>query len=106
MSNDDFIRTTEKRHYTSVIDIWSRLEKSKDIYLSKYKGWYSVSDEAYYDEEEIETKNNIKCAKISGSKVEWVEEEYQHGRINYLNYMRIIKNLSYLNQEKMRLCNL
>ena len=75
LSNDDFIRTTEKRHYTSVIDIWSRLEKSKDIYLSKYKGWYSVSDEAYYDEEEIETKNNIKCAKVSGSKVEWVEEE-------------------------------
>ncbi|MBO6482003.1 MAG: methionine--tRNA ligase, partial [Pelagibacteraceae bacterium] len=46
-----------------------------DIYLSKYNGWYSVSDEAYYDEDEIETKDNIKCAKISGSKVEWVEEE-------------------------------
>ncbi|MBO6486163.1 MAG: methionine--tRNA ligase, partial [Pelagibacteraceae bacterium] len=40
-----------------------------------YNGWYSVSDEAYYDEDEIETKDNIKCAKISGSKVEWVEEE-------------------------------
>ena len=75
LSNDDFIRTTEKRHYDSVLDIWSRLEKSKDIYLSKYKGWYSVSDEAYYDEEEIETKNNIKYSKSSGSKVEWVEEE-------------------------------
>ncbi len=75
LSNDDFIRTTEKRHYTSVIDIWSRLEKSKDIYLSKYKGWYSVSDEAYYDEDEIETKNNVKYSKSSGSKVEWVEEE-------------------------------
>ena len=75
LSNDDFIRTTEKRHHKSVLDIWSRLEKSKDIYLSKYKGWYSVSDEAYYDEDEIETKNNIKYAKSSGSKVEWVEEE-------------------------------
>ena len=75
LSNDDFIRTTEKRHHKAVIDIWSRLEKSKDIYLSKYKGWYSVSDEAYYDEDEIETKNNIKIAKSSGSKVEWVEEE-------------------------------
>tara|TARA_Y100001970_G_scaffold291633_1_gene429529 strand:+ start:4569 stop:6113 length:1545 start_codon:yes stop_codon:yes gene_type:complete len=75
LSNDDFIRTTEQRHYKAVLDIWSRLEKSKDIYLSKYKGWYSVSDEAYYDEEEIELKNNIKIAKNSGSKVEWVEEE-------------------------------
>ena len=75
LSNNDFIRTTEQRHHKSVIDIWSRLEKSKDIYLSKYKGWYSVSDEAYYDEDEIVTKNNIKYSKGSGSKVEWVEEE-------------------------------
>ena len=75
LSNDDFIRTTEKRHYKAVEEIWNRLVKSKDIYLSKYNGWYSVSDEAYYDEDEIETKDNIKCAKISGSKVEWVEEE-------------------------------
>ena len=75
LSNDDFIRTTEKRHYKAVEEIWNRLVKSKDIYLSKYNGWYSVSDEAYYDEDEIEIKDNIKCAKISGSKVEWVEEE-------------------------------
>ena len=47
LSNDDFIRTTEKRHYKAVEEIWNRLVKSKDIYLSKYNGWYSVSDEAY-----------------------------------------------------------
>ena len=41
-------------------EIWSRLIKSKDIYLSKYSGWYSVSDEAYYDDEEIITKDNNK----------------------------------------------
>ena len=75
LSNNDFIRTTEKRHYKAVNDIWERLIKSNDIYLSKYTGWYSVSDEAYYDDDEIETINNIKCAKGSGSKVEWVEEE-------------------------------
>tara|TARA_Y100001970_G_scaffold216640_1_gene265202 strand:- start:3258 stop:4802 length:1545 start_codon:yes stop_codon:yes gene_type:complete len=75
LSNDDFIRTTEKRHYKAVEEIWNRLVDSKDIYLSKYKGWYSVSDEAYYDEDEIETKENIKISKSSGSKVEWVEEE-------------------------------
>ena len=75
LSNNDFIRTTEKRHYISVIEIWNRLVKSGDIYLDKYKGWYSISDEAYYDDEEIEEKNGQKFAKNSGSAVDWVEEE-------------------------------
>ena len=75
LSNDDFIRTTEKRHHKSVVEIWNRLVKSGDIYLDKYSGWYSISDEAYYDEDEIEDKNGIKTSKSSGSNVEWVEEE-------------------------------
>ena len=75
LSNDDFIRTTEQRHHKAVNDLWNKLVDSGDIYLSKYKGWYSVSDEAYYDEDEIETKDNLKYAISSGSKVEWVEEE-------------------------------
>ena len=75
LSNDDFIRTTEKRHYKSVNDLWNKLIKSGDIYLSKYKGWYSVSDEAYYNDDEIIEKNNIKISTFSGSPVEWVEEE-------------------------------
>ena len=75
LSNDDFIRTTEERHKKSVENLWNILEKKNEIYLSKYSGWYSVSDEAFYSEEEIDTKNNIKISKISGSQVEWVEEE-------------------------------
>ncbi len=75
LSNDDFIRTTEKRHYKSVNDIWNRLVKSGDIYLSKYKGWYSVSDEAYYNSDEIIEKNKKKFSTFSGSTVEWVEED-------------------------------
>ncbi len=75
LSNSDFIRTTEKRHYKSVEDLWNKLVQSGDIYLDKYKGWYSISDEAYYDSEEIENKDGIKISKSSGSKVEWVEEE-------------------------------
>ena len=75
LSNDDFIRTTEKRHFRSVEEIWSQLEKSGDIYLDKYSGWYSVSDEAYYDEDEIEEIDGKKISKSSGSKVDWVEEE-------------------------------
>ena len=75
LTNDDFIRTTEPRHYKSVIEIWNRLIKSGDIYLDKYNGWYSVSDEAFYDEDEIEEKDGKKISKSSGSLVEWVEEE-------------------------------
>ena len=74
LSNDDFIRTTEKRHYKSVNEIWKRLVQSGDIYLDKYSGWYSISDEAFYDQDEVEDKNGAKVSKSSGSNVEWVEE--------------------------------
>ena len=75
LSNDDFIRTTEKRHKVSVNDLWQRLLKSGDIYLSKYKGWYSISDEAYYNEDEIIEKDGKKVSAFSGSLVDWVEAE-------------------------------
>ncbi len=75
LSNDDFIRTTEKRHHKSVKAIWNKLLESGDIYLSKYEGWYSVSDEAYYTEDEIISENGKKISKSSGSAVDWFEEE-------------------------------
>ena len=75
LSNDDFIRTTEDRHKKSAISVWNKLEKKGEIYLSKYSGWYSVSDEAFYSDDEIEEINGNKIAKPSGSKVEWLEEE-------------------------------
>ena len=75
LSNTDFIRTTEDRHKVSVQNLWNILEKNKQIFLSKYSGWYSVSDEAFYNEDEVEEKVGLKVAKSSGSTVEWVEEE-------------------------------
>ncbi len=75
LSNTDFIRTTEGRHKKSVQYLWNILEKNKQIYLSKYDGWYSISDEAFYNDDEIEEKDGDKVAKSSGSIVEWVEEE-------------------------------
>ena len=75
LSNDDFIRTTEQRHHNSVKDIWNKLLASGDIYLSKYAGWYSISDEAYYSENEIISVGDKKMSKSSGSQVDWVEEE-------------------------------
>ena len=60
LSNTDFIRTTEERHKKTVQYLWSELQKNGDIYLSKYSGWYSVSDEAVYSKEEISEKMDIK----------------------------------------------
>ncbi len=82
LSNTDFIRTTEARHKKSVVNLWNILEKKKEIYLSKYSGWYSVSDEAFYAEDEIENIDGIKKSKSSGSLVEWVEEESYFFRLS------------------------
>ncbi len=72
---DDILRTTEERHKKSVQEIWRRMQKNGDIYLSKYAGWYSVRDEAYYGEDEIETREGKRFAVKTGTPVEWVEEE-------------------------------
>ena len=82
LSNTDFIRTTEDRHKKTVQYLWSQLEKNDDIYLSKYSGWYSVSDEAFYTEEEISEKEDNKIATSSGSLVEWIEEESYFFRLS------------------------
>ena len=75
LTNTDFIRTTEDRHKSSVKYLWKELEKNNEIYLSKYSGWYSVSDEAFYAEDEIEEYEGKKQAISSKSPVEWVDEE-------------------------------
>tara|TARA_A100001035_G_scaffold42981_1_gene30054 strand:- start:951 stop:2435 length:1485 start_codon:yes stop_codon:yes gene_type:complete len=75
LTNTDFIRTTEYRHKISVQNLWKELEKNGDIYLSKYSGWYSVSDEAFYMDDEIEEQDGNKVAKLSKSPVEWMNEE-------------------------------
>ena len=82
LKNTDFIRTTEKRHKLSVQYLWNELEKNDDIYLSKYSGWYSVSDEAFYNDDEIEESNGSKIAISSKSPVEWVDEESYFFRLS------------------------
>ena len=75
LSNDDFIRTTEPRHHESSQAIWKKMAASQngDIFQSTYKGWYSVRDEAYFDEAELTEKDGKRLAP-SGAEVEWVEE--------------------------------
>ena len=68
-SNDDFIRTTEPRHYRSCQKLWKKLVEAGAIYLGSYSGWYAIRDEAFYAESEI-----IDGHAPSGAPVEWVEE--------------------------------
>ncbi len=82
LSNTDFIRTTEERHKISVQDLWNKLVKNDDIYLSKYSGWYSVSDEAFYNDDEIEEINGKKISISSKSPVEWMDEESYFFRLS------------------------
>src|SRR5436190_20142106 len=74
-SNDAFIRTTEGRHHRASVGIWQRMEAAGDIYLDKYSGWYSVRDEAYYDEDETRLDGRGERVGPQGTPVEWVEEQ-------------------------------
>jgi methionyl-tRNA synthetase len=74
-SNDAFIRTTEERHHRASIGIWEKMEANGDIYLDKYSGWYSVRDEAYYDEDETSLNEKGERVGPQGTPVDWVEEE-------------------------------
>ena len=69
LSNDDFIRTTEKRHITSAQAMWKRLVDNGHITLGSYAGWYSVRDETYYTESDL-----VDGKAPTGAPVEWVEE--------------------------------
>src|SRR5665213_2869674 len=81
-SNDDFIRTTEPRHYRSSQEIWRRMEQRGDIYKDAYAGWYAVRDEAYYAESETEVRpDNVRYGP-QGTPVEWVEEESYFFRLS------------------------
>ena len=82
LTNTDFIRTTEERHKLSVQSLWKELEKNDDIYLSKYSGWYSVSDEAFYTDDEIEEVDGNKQVISSKSPVEWMDEESYFFRLS------------------------
>ena len=76
LTNDFFIRTTDEFHKKASQHIWNILEKNDQIYLDKYKGWYSINDEAYFNDNEISTdKKTKKKVAPSGHEVQWVEEE-------------------------------
>ncbi|WP_441241837.1 methionine--tRNA ligase [Tardiphaga sp. 768_D3_N2_1] len=82
ISYDDYIRTTEPRHARSVQALWVALEKAGAIYLDKYAGWYSVRQEAYFDEAETTLGDDGVRREPLGSPVEWTEEETYFFRLS------------------------
>ena len=81
-SNDEFIRTTEERHYRACQAIWERMAANGDIYLDRYSGWYSVRQEAYFDEKETTVGDDGVRREPLGSPVEWNEEETYFFRLS------------------------
>lgn len=74
-SNDQYIRTTEPRHYKASQAIWEAMVANGDIYLGGYAGWYSVRQEAYFDEKETTLGEDGVRREPLGSPVEWNEEQ-------------------------------
>ncbi len=81
-SYDRFIRTTDADHLPSTQELWRRMQEKGDIYLSQYSGWYSVRDEAYYDESELTKQPDGSWRAPTGTPVEWIEEESYFFRLS------------------------
>ena len=75
VSYDRFIRTSQSDHYRASQAIWKAMEDNGDLYLDRYEGWYSVRDEAYYEEEELSADDDGTKLSPQGTPVEWTVEE-------------------------------
>jgi len=75
LSYDAFVRTTEPRHHRASVALWEAMKKAGDLYLDRYEGWYSVRDEAFYDESELVAGEGGEKLSPQGTPVEWTAEE-------------------------------
>ena len=75
ISFDRFIRTTEPAHHHASQALWQAMAANGDLYLDRYEGWYSVRDEAYYDEKELQQGEGGERLSPQGTPVEWTVEE-------------------------------
>jgi methionyl-tRNA synthetase len=75
ISYDRFIRTVEADHHAASQAIWKAMAAAGDLYLDRYEGWYSVRDEAFYDEKELVDGEGGEKLSPQGTPVEWTAEE-------------------------------
>ncbi len=104
VSYDVFQRTTEPRHHAATQELWRRMEASGDLYLDRYEGWYSVRDEAYYDESELTAGEGGEKLSPQGTPVEWTVEESWFFRLS--NYgeklLTLLESPGFLRPESRR----
>ncbi len=104
ISFDRFIRTVEPDHHRASQAIWERMEVAGDLYLDRYEGWYSIRDEAYYDESEL--KEGEGGAKLSpqDTPVEWTVEESWFFRLSRYQeqILELLKKPGFLEPESRR----
>ena len=79
ISNDDFIRTTEPRHYQATQALMQAAYDNGWIDLGTYEGWYCVGCEAYYNEEDLAEGRSC---PIHGTPVEWLKEDNYFFRLS------------------------
>ncbi|WP_375396362.1 methionine--tRNA ligase [uncultured Sphingomonas sp.] len=75
ISYDRFIRTVEPAHHTASVAIWEAMAATGDLYPDRYEGWYSVRDEAFYDEKELIDGEGGEKLSPQGTPVDWTAEE-------------------------------
>lgn len=75
VSYDRFIRTVDEDHHAASQALWQAMEANGDLYLDRYEGWYSVRDEAFYDESELTMGEGGERVSPQGTPVEWTVEE-------------------------------
>jgi methionyl-tRNA synthetase len=100
VSYDRFIRTSEAEHYRASQAIWAAMEERGDLYLGRYEGWYSVRDEAYYEEDELTTAEDGAKLSPHGTPVEWTVEESWFFRLS--KYQQPLLDLYAANSEFIR----
>jgi methionyl-tRNA synthetase len=100
VSYDRFIRTSQPDHYRASQAIWKAMEERGDLYLDRYEGWYSVRDEAYYEEEELTAAEDGSKLSPQGTPVEWTVEESWFFRLS--KYQQPLLDLYASNPEFIR----
>ncbi|HSX05993.1 MAG TPA: methionine--tRNA ligase [Candidatus Saccharimonadales bacterium] len=81
ISNDRFIRTTDKGHVQRSQLVWKAL--AKDIYKNKYVGWYCTGDEEFFTETQVKENNGV-CPDHN-RPYEKVEEENYFFKLSAYN---------------------
>ena len=104
ISYDRFIRTVEPDHHAASQAIWQAMEAKGDLYLDRYEGWYSVRDEAYYDESELTEGEGGEKLSPQGTPVEWTREESWFFRLSSYQdrLLDLLKTPGFLEPESRR----